>query len=270
VRTLAVPSNLEPSLGHAHDDEAPPFHDGCDASFTTSAPAPCVYGDPHGSRTIIVTGDSHAAHWWPAFESIALQRHWRFESLTKATCPPLLLSVWSPVLGRPYRECDSFRAAVLQRIRSEHPALVVLGLARHYSDIYHFTVYGKAWIDGLHAMVQRIRATGSAVLVLGPTPKPFTDVPDCLAAHLSNATMCLTPFSHAVDVAGMNRERAAVQSAGGHYVDVAPWMCTSRECAVIVGNLLVYRDDNHLSTVYPKWLTPLVAAQIDAAVSARD
>jgi hypothetical protein len=38
---------------------------------------------------------------------------------------------------------------MLQRIRAERPALVVLGAARHYGDVYHFQVYGPAWISGL-------------------------------------------------------------------------------------------------------------------------
>jgi hypothetical protein len=104
-------------------------------------------------------------------------------SLTK-TCPPVQLSFWSPVLGRPYVECDRWRANMLQRIRTEWPALVVLGAARHYGDVYHFQVYGPAWISGLAKTVHQVRATGAQVVVLGPTPKPKVDVPDCLSRHL--------------------------------------------------------------------------------------
>lgn len=30
----------------------------------------------------------------------------------------------------------------------------------------------------------------------------------------------------------------------------------------VVGDLLVYRDDSHLPTAYPAWLTPLVTARL--------
>ena len=33
-------------------------------------------------------------------------------------------------------------------------------------------------------------------------------------------------------------------------------------CAVEVGNLLAYRDDNHLTT-YTTWLSPLLGAELD-------
>ncbi len=60
--------------------------------------------------------------------------------------------------------------------------------------------------------------------------------------------------------------RAAVERAGGSYLDVSPWICTRSTCAVVVGNLLVYRDDNHLSTSYPAWLAPLLALELDRAM----
>jgi hypothetical protein len=94
---------------------------------------------------------------------------------------------------------------------------------------------------------------------MSPTPKPAGDVPGCLAAHLADATRCATPVAVAVDGAGLAGERAAVEPAGGTYVDVTPWLC-ARVCPAVVGTMLVYRDDNHLSTAYPAWLAPLVDA----------
>ncbi len=34
--------------------------------------------------------------------------------------------------------------------------------------------------------------------------------------------------------------------------------------AVIVGNMLLYRDENHITTTYASWLAPVMAAQLDA------
>ena len=89
------------------------------------------------------------------------------------------------------------------------------------------------------------------------------DVPDCLAEHLRDATACTTPRAVAVNTAGMAAERRAVLAAGGVYLDVSPWLCTRSTCAVEVGNLLAYRDDNHLTTSYTTWLAPLLGDQLD-------
>ncbi len=263
IRTRAVPSNLEPSLANAAGDKAEPFVDGCDNTYTDAVVHRCAYGDTASSTTIVLFGDSHAAQYFPPLHTIALLRHWRLVVLTKATCPPFQLTIFSPVLGRTFRECDAWRQAAFARIESEHPAVVVMGAARHYTDVYRFHVYGTEWIAGIRASVGRVRAMGVPVIVLGATPKPPFDVPDCLASHLSNASECTTPRGQAVDAAGLAAERTATIASGGSYFDVSRYVCTRTTCAAIVGNLLVYRDDNHLTTTFTSWLTPELATALD-------
>ena len=258
-----VPANLDPPLASAHADQPRPVADGCLIRWQRVDSGPCRYGAAGAHRTVTLFGDSHALQWFPALDQAARTHHWQLVSLTKTTCPPVQLSFFSPVLGRPYRECDQWRATMLARIRAEHPALVVLGGARHYGDVYPFQIYGQPWIAGLARMVRQLRATGARVLVLGPTPKPRVDVPDCLAEHLRDATACTTPRAVAVNAAGMAAERRAVLAAGGAYLDMTPWLCTRSTCAVEVANLLAYRDDNHLTTTYTTWLSPLLGDQLD-------
>ena len=68
-----------------------------------------------------------------------------------------------------------------------------------------------------------------------------------------------------IDLPGQAREHEAAVAAGAAYVDVTPYICSAAACAAIVGNLLVYRDDNHLSTTFTTWLAPALAADFDAA-----
>jgi hypothetical protein len=204
--------------------------------------------------------------WFPALDGAARAKGWRLTSLTKTTCPPLELSIYSPVLQRAYTECDQWRAAVLARIRAEHPSLVVLGVARHYGPEYHFSVYGPQWMAGLTRTIREIEAAGSRVLVLGPMPLASSDAADCLSQHLIDAVSCTWSLTQAVNVQGAVAEANVARAAGASYVDVAPWLCTPEKCAVIVGNLLVYRDYNHVTTEFASWLAPLMAADVSEAL----
>ena len=269
VETRAVPANLTPPVADAHADKAAPFVDGCHLSYTATVSPRCAYGDTAAQTMVVLFGDSHATQWFPALDRIAITRHWRLVVLTKSTCPPVDIPLISPVLGRTYSECATWRANALARIRAEHPVAVVLGVARHYGDVYGFTVFGRPWLAGLARTVRAVRGTGAAAVVLGSTPKPPFDVPDCLSEHLSDATACATPTAAAVNVAGMRAERAATVRAGGSYLDVSRWICTSATCPPVVGRLLVYRDDNHLTTGYPSWLAPVLAVELDDARLAR-
>ncbi|MEO6713601.1 MAG: SGNH hydrolase domain-containing protein, partial [Mycobacteriales bacterium] len=261
----AVPANLEPSLERVRRDKARPFLDGCHNEFVQTTVPRCVYGDPAGTKTIVLFGDSHATQWFPTLERIAKARHWKLVSLTKSTCPAVSIPVFSPYLRRMYRECDTWRSNALARIRAEKPAIVVLSVARHYDSTYRFEVYGAKWNAGLADMVTKVRATGARALVLGPVVKPAMIVPDCVANNLRNALGCSPPLTR-VNRAGIRAEATSVLAARGTYADATPWMCGPKICPVIVGNLLVFRDDNHISTPYAAWLGPVVAGKIDAAL----
>jgi hypothetical protein len=177
----------------------------------------------------------------------------------------MFASVWNPASKRNYTECDDWRDAVIARLRSAPPALVVLAANRAYGDAYRLATYGPEWLQGLSKMVATLRSLGSRVVVLGPVPLPPQDVPTCLSAHPTQAAAwCAPAVDDTAAIAGIAAERDAVSAAGGQYVDVRPWFCSSTGCVVIVGNLLVYRDQNHLTTAFARWLAPLLGAQLDA------
>ncbi len=54
----------------------------------------------------------------------------------------------------------------------------------------------------------------------------------------------------------------AAQLNGATSVDPTTWMCIDNRCPVIVSNLLVYRDESHISTAYSRWLAPALGAAL--------
>jgi peptidoglycan/LPS O-acetylase OafA/YrhL len=269
VGTEEVPSNLHPSLAAANTDDPPVFVDGCQDSYLASAVQNCEFGDLASTTSVVLFGDSHAGMWFPAVDLAANQHGWRLYTWTKATCPPITIPIFSPVLGRNFTECETWRQNVLARIQEVHPAVVILGMARHYGPAAGFIVYQEPWLQGIAQMVASIRQMGAKVVVVGPVPKPPFNVPDCLSEHLSNAVACTEPVSTEINDAGMAAERSAVTAAGGIYVDVQPWFCTATRCGVIVGNIEMWRDDNHISPEYSSFLGPAMSAQLEAVMATR-
>ena len=170
-RSQDVPANLEPSLPDANADEPPVFVDGCLDSYTDTSLQPCTFGDTSSNTTVVLFGDSHAAMWFPAVDQAAQQFGWKLITWTKATCPPFPLPIFSPVLGRTFTECDEWRADVLDQIAAIHPALVILGVARHYTDIYNFTPYSPVWLVGPRPGGQRHPAARRPGDGLRPDPE---------------------------------------------------------------------------------------------------
>jgi peptidoglycan/LPS O-acetylase OafA/YrhL len=264
----AVPSNLTPPLADAAADKTAVLVNGCVRSWRDLGQAECATADTASTTTAVMVGDSHAAMWSPALQQVAEQRHWRLETLGKVTCPLQDLPITSPYLGREYTECEQWRREIIGRLQAEHPRLIVLGSGRRYGADFGFTSYDPAWVDSLGRLVAQLRSTGATVLVLGAVPDPHSTVPTCLSAHLADAGACSPARSVAVNDAGIAAEKAATTASGGHYADLTPLFCTAERCPVIVGNELVYRDDNHLTIAYAKTLAPVIGALADQALRA--
>jgi hypothetical protein len=206
--------------------------------------------------------------WFPAIDNLANQHHDALVVMGKATCPPIDITIFSPDLGRTYTECHEWRAAELERMTTLRPAVVILGFSREYGiPDDHVVVDGPAWQSGLADMITTIeQETGAQVVLMGDDPYPQQSVADCLSQHLSDTSACTVPRHYPFyNPAGISQERAIADSTSAGYVDTDPWFCKATTCTVIVGNMLVYRDDNHITATYANWLTPVIGAHLDAA-----
>ncbi len=267
----AVPANLNPPLAAAPADKAAVFVNGCLRSWRDVGQSECasVVGDTQTASptTVTLIGDSHAAMWDPALQQVAEQRHWRLETMAKVTCPFLDIPIVSPYLGREYTECERWRGEIVNRLAAERPRLVVLSMSRRYHADFGFASYDPAWIDALARVVAQLRAMGSQVLVLGPVADPHSSAPTCLSAHLDDAGACAPARSVAVNDDGIGAEQRVTTAAGGSYADLTDLFCTPERCPLIVGDTLVFRDDNHVTTQYAQLLAPVIGAVADRAIT---
>jgi hypothetical protein len=255
-----VPANLRPSLSAAADDKPAIYDNGCMLSDGENEPRECVFGNPSSSTTIVLFGDSHAAQWFPALHRIAEARGWRLESLTKQGCPTADVPT-----TRTDRDqgCAKWRASVFERLAADEPELVVMSSYRYNPG----GLADEPWRTGLDATLTDLRPVARQVLVLGDTPTPVPeDVPSCLAANLQRADRCTAARSRSVVEARVAVER---ELAGVHDATFAPtgdWLCTDVGCPVIFGDVLLYRDGNHISTAASVLLIPYLEATIVAAL----
>jgi peptidoglycan/LPS O-acetylase OafA/YrhL len=267
-----VPSNLAPPLVAAGAEKDALLFNGCLRTPFQAGQPECSMGDTASTTTVALVGDSHAAMWTPAFQQIATQRHWRLEMLAKGACPLLDLPITNPLhrLVEQLEHCEQWRAEIVARLRAEHPQLVVLSLWRGYGtdeSLTGYRAYGPAWIDSLSRLVQELRGTGSEVLVLGPIPDPHFVVPICLSGYLDDVAACTPARSTAVNESGIAAETAATKAGGGQYADTTDLLCTADRCPVIVGDTLVYLDENHLTLEYSRLLAPAIGALADRALA---
>jgi hypothetical protein len=137
-----------------------------------------------------------------------------------------------------------------------HPDLVITTSWARYpkSD--------EVWTAGFRQIVDRLLPTTDHLLVLGDNPGSKTEPAGCLSGHLHRVEACTTAPARAVASTRLASEQAVATAAGATYVDTPHCLCTATGCPVIIGDILLYRDATHLTTVATAWLRPLLDVAI--------
>lgn len=262
MSATGLPSNITPSLQGAISDMPTIYSNNCHASFSATRPKKCVYGDVTSSTVIGLYGDSHAAQWFPAFEKLAIKRNWKFISYTKRGCPPADIPTYSKVLGKVYKECAPWRENVLQQMVTDGVQTVFIAqFDRLLSASTRVPMWQKEWRVGLQSTIDQLTAKGITPVLMEDTPYPGQDVPTCLSRHYTNVQLCNPIISSAFreDMHQMLEDFDAVDT---HVLWTRQWFCTDVGCPTVVGNILVYRDDNHMSVTFASFIAPLLDAAI--------
>lgn len=258
LQTSDVPANLTPSLTAAADDQPDSTDNGCHAGYLQIEQKACVYGDPTGSRTVVLWGDSHAQQWLPAFDAAGKSEGWKVVAWTKAACPVAQdVELFNSSLKRTYTECPEWRDASMRRIEALAPDLVVMAQS---DNVPGKQVSNTTWADGTAETAATMQAAGLRTVYMLDTPVPEGDAVSCVAEHLDTVGECNQSEQRAYAVSGRHEDVAdTVRAAGVPTVEPRDWFCTEDGCPVVVQDKLVYRDQTHMSTAYSRWLEPLVA-----------
>ena len=262
MNATGLPSNLTPSLQRVASDMPRIYNDGCHASFSAIRPQKCVFGDLTSSTVVGLYGDSHAAQWFPTFEKIAKERGWKFITYTKRGCPPADIPTYSKVLGKNYKECGPWRENVLKKMKTDGVQIVFIAhFNRLLSASTRLPMWQKEWRVGLQATVDAIKANGITPVLMEDTPYPGQDVPTCLSRHYTNVQLC-TPTISAAFRDDLQQMLQDFDAAKVHVLWTRQWFCTANGCPTVAGNILMYRDDNHMSVTFASFIAPLVTTAI--------
>jgi peptidoglycan/LPS O-acetylase OafA/YrhL len=256
-------SAVRPNPLRARADRSRAFYDGCLVGIEGTNSNRCLYGDPHGKRTVVLFGDSHAMQYFPPLEALAEARHWRLIALTKAECTPGEVKIRSMVANREYSQCDVWRESALKRIEEGGRSVTVV-----MSGDTAYTAYGEkgeelsgsananALQKGYEKTLQRIQAAGLRAVVIRDTPASAKDVPSCVSEDLQHLQSCA--FKQPREWDRNFDERAAAATAGAHLIDLTAEICPSELCRAVIGNALVYRDKSHLTATFARTLAPWI------------
>lgn len=240
------------------------------------------------SARIVVSGGSHAQQWYTAIDALGTEYNWEVIVIEKDGC-----RLQDP--GAMFYGSDACRVwnVSAEAVIVEHrpDAVVTIGTITPPEVAAESVLASQAQLWG------RLIDQGIGVIAFRDNPRFAWDVPTCVATH--NATeydqaQCSQSADGAVAatsplVTGAGTVNGSEVPGGGAdadatdpdaatteirpsddvtvpelaaALDLTPWLCNATTCPVITGNVLMYRDDDHLTATYIRTLIPMVEKQL--------
>ncbi len=283
IRALARQSLAEPVHARlAATTERGAFYErGCATGWGDARLRVCEFGDTTATAaaSVVLMGDSQAAHWLPALERAADAHGWRLTTLIKVSCPSADVPFFNSRLRRTEHECGAWRSAALTWIATHRPDVVVLGNMVGYVAVldqegWYSQHPPAAWRDGLRRTFARLDATGTITVWLRVTPMMRFNVPECLARAAEHRwydeSQCGRARAAALSDELWAAEREAARGLSSvTLADLNGHFCDETTCPPMRGGQVLYRDANHITVAYAESLAPVLSSVIGASLEAR-
>jgi hypothetical protein len=107
---------------------------------------------------------------------------------------------------------------------------------------------------GYVSMLERLRETGARLVALKDLPKSPRDMTDCVSENLGDLRRCA--FRPGAEYADSLDQRAVEAVDGAELVDLTPAICSDGLCFGVIGDALVYRDNDHMTATFSRTLAP--------------
>jgi hypothetical protein len=235
-----LPATTTPSVGHAFTDHVDL---GRCSAFRRLRSAICNYGDPNGTKTVVVFGNSHSAMWVPAAAVAAKANHWKLYPVVKESCGYDTYTDVVPGLNA-NNECSSWYDWAKTVIARLHPDVIVMGS-------YTKTTY---WANGERTAIAQLRPLTKRFVLLSDSPWIPAPAKCFLIAHATQGT-CLRRESPR-RIAAQVRTRALATVMHVQYLDVTPLLCDARRCPSVIDGIIPTADGSHVTPQYSAFVAP--------------
>lgn len=214
-----------------------------------------------------MVGDSIGVQWYSLLSGLYGASEWRFVTLTKSACPMVDVEYFYRRIGRTYTECTVWRNAVLDYLATLKPEVVIIGSAATYD------FSESQWIDGSQRILDSLSQAAGRTIIIPGTPALEFDGPGCLSnrglgfpGEGSSESRCSQDIaddeSHRV---AAHLRRAAAPFDNVRVVDFNDLVCPDSVChALSESGLIVFRDNQHLTDRYVRFLAPLLRERLTA------
>lgn len=198
-----------------------------------------VNAGPSSPRLALV-GDSHALQWMPIVRDIAVQNGWSLDVYLKAAC--------ALNAERSGPTCSAWQSDVQSALLGDPPDFVLLSAG---DPLLESASQNNSRSQGFVSAWRPLREAGIQLVVIADSPRPDQDIRECVFDNQSALARCA--FDRTKGLQSGTNLRNATQE-GDETLDLNDLICPADPCPAVVGQTVVFRDNNHLSNEYVQTL----------------
>ncbi|WP_269461936.1 acyltransferase family protein [Arthrobacter sp. SO5] len=205
------------------------------------------------TKQIVVLGDSHAQQYMAALGPVARSHGWEVVALLKGNCR---FGGESPDRDA---ECNAFNSASARYVLDHKPDAVFTVASLTHKDA-PFETEVPRYLEGIRPFTD----AGIDVVGIRDNPRFGMNMPECVQKNGPHAAKCNVPQQQSLaDSSPLDAYRGRVPRL--HLMDLSDFICASGICPAVVGNVYVYKDDNHLTKTYVQSMIPMFEQRLLAA-----
>ncbi|QDW30484.1 acyltransferase [Arthrobacter sp. KBS0702] len=205
------------------------------------------------TKRIVVLGDSHAQQYMAALGPIAKSHGWEVVTLLKGNCR---FGGESPERDA---DCNAFNRASTRYVLEHKPDAVFTVASLTHKDAPYETEVPQ-YLEGIRPFTD----AGMEVVGVRDNPRFTMNMPECVQKKGADAAACNVPLQESLAASSpLDAYRGKV--AGLHLMDMSDFICANGTCPAVVGNVYVYKDDNHLTKTYVQSMIPMFEQRLLAA-----
>ena len=205
------------------------------------------------TKRIVVLGDSHAQQYMAALGPIARSHGWEVVALLKGNCR---FGGESPERDA---ECNAFNKASAQYVLDHKPDAVFTVASLTHKDA-PFETEVPQYLEGIKPFTD----AGMEVVGIRDNPRFNMNMPECVQKNGPDAVECNAPLQESLaESSPLDAYRGKVPRL--HLMDLSDFICAGGICPAVVGNVYVYKDDNHLTKTYVQSMIPMFEQRLLAA-----
>jgi hypothetical protein len=270
-RTSVPVKPVLPPVDQARGD-MPAFwkSDHCLDDEENSTLLPCTFGDTtNPTRTVVFIGDSVAGNFWAPLAAIATREHWKLITDLHANCPWTAARLYDTVNKGAYPACYQWGATLLNVLIKMRPDVVITTSRAIDPTMAHQSGGSAARAEigaGEATYWAQLQAHGIRVIAIRETPDLLgVNAQHCVEQYGAASPQCQVSRSVADPADTPASYAARILKGTVPVINMNPLICTPTECPSVVGNVLVYFDDHHMTEAYSQTLTPFLRARLLAA-----